>query len=132
MIGIDTNILARIFVDDDPDQRAIAVDFMRARSDADPAFVSAVVLTELVWVLTRTYGLSNTDVRDALEWLFESTNVYVETGDLIRAAVALAARKSADISDCIIVAVAEGAGAAKTVTFDKLAAERIPGMELLA
>lgn len=101
---------------------------MRNRSDTDPALVSVVVVTELSWVLTRMYGLSNIAVADILDWLFESTNVIVEAGDLIRSAVS----QGTTISDCIIAAIAEEAGAAKTVTFDTLAAQRLPGMELLA
>ncbi len=132
MVGVDTNVLMRIFVEDDPEQRATALAFMRARSDADPAFISAVVLAEVSWALTRIYNFSNAIARDTLDWLFESTNVVVEAGDLMRSAVAFAADNGADIADCIIVAIAENAGAEKTVTFDKTAAKRIPGMELLA
>ena len=132
MIGIDTNVLIRIFVDDNPKQRAAAQAFMRQRSAEDPAFVSAVVVVEVSWVLTRMYKFSVVAARDALEWLFESTNIVVEAHDLIRSAVALAADLDADISDAIIAALAEDAGAVKTVTFDKPAAKRLPGMELLA
>lgn len=132
MIGVDTNILARIFVEDDAEQRLAALEFMRNGSDTDPALVSVVVVTELSWVLTRMYGLSNIAVADILDWLFKSTNVIVEAGDLIRSAVALAVSQGTTISDCIIAAIAEEAGAAKTFTFDTLAAQRLPGMELLA
>lgn len=132
MIGVDTNVLVRIFVDDNPEQRVAAQAFMRLRSADDPAFVSAVVLTEVSWVLTRMYKLSVVAVRDAFEWLFESTNILVEAHDLVRSAVALAADKDADISDAIIAAIARDAGASKTVTFDRPAAKRVPGMELIA
>lgn len=132
MIGVDTNVLIRIFVDDNPQQRAVAQAFMRLRSADDPAFVSAVVVAEVSWVLTRMYDFSVLAVRDALEWLFESTNIVVENHDLIRSAVALAADQNADVSDCIIAAIAADAGCTTTVTFDKPAAKRIPEMELLA
>lgn len=132
MIGVDTNVLARIFVADDPRQRAEAQAFLQERSEADPAFVSALVVAELGWVMTRLYKLPITTVADALDWMFESTNIVVEASDLLRSAVALAASSGADISDCIITALAREAGADVTVTFDKDAARRIPGMELLA
>ena len=131
MIGVDTNVLVRIFVHDEPEQRAIAQRFLRLRSADDPAFVSAVVVAEVSWVLTRAYGFSVSAVRDALEWLFESTNIVVEAHDLLRSAVVLAAEKNADVADSIIAAIAAAAGASKTVTFDQPAAKRIPGMELL-
>jgi predicted nucleic-acid-binding protein len=131
MIGVDTNVLVRIFAEDEDKQRKAAQSFMRQRSAEDPAFVSAVVVAEVTWVLDRTYGFSMASIRDALEWLFESTNIVVEQHDLVRVAVNLAADSNADISDSIIAALAAHAGASKTVTFDRPAASRIPGMELL-
>lgn len=132
MIGVDTNVLARIFVADDLQQRAEAQAFLRERSETDPAFVSALVVAELGWVMTRVYQLPTTSVRDALDWMFESTNIVVEASDLLRSAIAFAASSGADVSDCIIAALAKEAGAEVTVTFDKDAAKRIPEMELLA
>jgi len=132
VIGVDTNVLVRIFVDDNPEQRAAAQAFMRLRSADDPAFVSVVVVAEVSWVLTRMYKFSIATVRDTLDWLFESTNVIVEDQDLVKSAVAQAADRGADISDCIIAAIAAEAGSSVTVTFDKIAAKRIPGMDLLA
>jgi predicted nucleic-acid-binding protein len=70
-------------------------------------------------------------IRDALEWLFESSNIVVQRHDLLRPAIDLAAKRNADISDSIIAALAADAGASKTVTFDQPAARLVPGMELL-
>ena len=131
MIGIDTSVLVRIFAFDDARQLKIAQGFMAQRTMDDPAYVSAVVVAEVSWVLDRSYGFAVTSIRDALEWLFESTNIVVERHDLLRSAVNLAADRNADISDAIIAALAAEAGAQSTVTFDRPAAKLIPGMELL-
>lgn len=77
MIGIDTNILLRFFLDDEPAQGAMARQFMSER-----------------------------------------------TAD--------ASRPIADIADYLVVWAAANAGCAKTFTFDRKAARKIPGMELLA
>ena len=131
MIGVDTNVLVRIFAEDDPTQRKVAQRFMQQRSPEDPAFVSAVVVAEVCWVLDKSYGFPTSSIREALEWLFESTNIAVERPDLVREAVSVAADRNADISDSIIAAIAANAGSSKTVTFDQPAAKRVPGMELL-
>ncbi len=131
MIGVDTNVLVRLLVRDDPTQLDAAVGFMVRRSAADPAFVSAVVIAELAWVLDKSYGYSSAAIHSAIQGLFESDNISVERSDLIETAVAVARDAAADISDAIICALAADAGAPKTVTFDKPAAKRIPGMELL-
>ena len=131
MIGVDTNVLVRIFALDDPKQSKIAQQIMAQRTTDDPAYVSAVVIAEVSWVLDKTYGFPVTEIRQALEWLFESTNIVVERHELLRTAVNVAADRNADISDSIIAALADEAGASPTVTFDQPAARRIPGMELL-
>lgn len=131
MIGVDSNVLVRLFVRDNPEQTARAVEFLAHRTAEDPAFVSAVVLAELVWALDRTYHYASTAIHEALDGLFESTNILIEREALMQAAVALAAQRNADVPDSIIAALAADAGATKTVTFDQPASKRIPGMELL-
>lgn len=132
MIGVDTNILARVLVPDSPTETETALAFFAARSHEDPAYVSVIVLVELVWVLKRSYGFSAEAAFAALESLFDSSNIRIEKADLIQLAVEQAQIQRADIADCLIAAVAADAGASNTVTFDRDAAKRVPGMDLLA
>lgn len=132
MIGIDTNVLVRVAVGDSPVQTAAAHRFLSKRTPDDPAFVSAVVLAELAWVLDRAYGFSHEMMHEVFEWVMESANITIERADLIERAISHARTSRAGIADCIIAALAADAGAIKTVTFDKPAAKRIPGMEILA
>jgi len=132
MIGVDTNVLVRFFVHDEPSQTVVAERFISERTEAEPAFVSAVVLAELVWVLDRAYGYPDAAIHSAIDGLFESANIVVERTDMMSLAVAAAREAKADISDAIIAALAADAGASRIVTFDKDAAKKITGMELLA
>lgn len=132
MIGVDTNVLVRLLVRDNAAQLDAAVQFLAQRTSDDPAFVSPLVVAELVWVLDKSYGYSGEAIHNAMEWLFDSENIVVERSDLIEGAVLDARETNADISDAIIAAIASEAGASKTMTFDKPAAKRVPGMELLA
>ena len=53
MIGLDTNVLVRYIVQDDPDQSAAAERLIEGRCTAQaPGYVSVsvLVLAELVWV----------------------------------------------------------------------------------
>lgn len=131
MIGVDSNVLVRVFVPDVPLQTRRALAFLDDRSPEDPAFVSAVVVVELVWVLRRAYGFSLPSIHVALRSLFDSANIHIERFELIRDAVAVAQTRNADIADCIISAIADKAGCAHTVTFDVPASRRVPSMELL-
>ena len=58
MIGLDTNVIVRYLTQDDPVQSKQATDIVERRlTDANPGFVSIVVMVETVWVLDRAYGL---------------------------------------------------------------------------
>lgn len=131
MIGVDTNVLVRVFVTDDQRQTELALRFLNQRSGDDLAFVSSVVLAELYWVLDRTYGYDDAAIYEAFDWLLESSNIVVEREVLMAAALAVARSNNADLSDSIIAAIAAQEGALRTITFDKPAAARVPGMELL-
>ncbi len=59
MIGLDTNVLIRYLVQDDPGQsrKATQVIVKRCTRD-DPGFINRIVLCELIWVLESAYGYS--------------------------------------------------------------------------
>lgn len=132
MIGLDSNVLVRLFVQDNPTQSAAATRYLSERTESDPAFVSVVVICEMVWVLQKSYGYAGAKVHQALNSLFESANVVIEHAELVDRAIAEARESKADIADCIIAALAADAGATRTVTFDRTAARRVSSMELLA
>lgn len=54
MIGLDTNVLVRLFAHDGDAQSELARDVLDTLSPAFPGFVSVVVVAELVWVLARS------------------------------------------------------------------------------
>lgn len=132
MIGVDTNVLARLFLEDDPKQGQAARRFFAERSSEDPAFVGAVVIVEFAWLLTSRYGYTTDAVHTALAAIFASADVVVEQEMVVKTAVNAALRDGADIADAIIAAIAQHNGAGRTVTFDRTAAKRIGTMELLA
>jgi predicted nucleic-acid-binding protein len=52
MIGLDTNVLLRYLVQDDPVQSPRATEIITRRlSEEEPGFVSLVTILEVVWVL---------------------------------------------------------------------------------
>lgn len=132
MIAVDTNILARLLVGDDEKQAAAAQRLIAQHDSDDPIFVAREVIIELVWLLTSRYKYPLSAVRMALDGLFMSANLIIEDEETIKTAVYLSERTGADIADAIIGAVADQQGCLKVMTFDKDAAKRIPGMELLA
>jgi predicted nucleic-acid-binding protein len=132
MIGIDTNILLRFLVDDDPEQSAIARQFMGLRNSEDPAYVSAVVLAETVWFLTRRLDYPRSQIAEMLGLLVQAEGIVFEHSNELRLWSVETSHPTADIADYLIAWAAFKAGCSKTMTFDKQAATRVPGMELLA
>lgn len=130
MIGVDTNVLVRLFVPVEP-QRDAALAFFGKRSPADPAYVSLVVLAEFAWVLRRRYKYSFASIGEGIQRVLDSDDFVVEERGRVEWALAHYTRSKIDFSDLLIARSAAAAGAHRTITFDIDATKYIPGMELL-
>lgn len=85
MRALDTNVLVRALVQDDPAQAKRAQDFLSAQ----PVYVPITVVLELEWVLRSRYGFSRRAIADAMEKLAVLENAVI--GE--QAAVVAASRK---------------------------------------
>ena len=132
MIGVDTNVLVRLLIEESPQQTARAVDFFRQRSATDPAYISLIVTAELAWVLRKVYKFGQAQIAAAMGRLLETSDIVIERSDIVAWALKHFDHARIDLADLLIAAINEQAGCPTTVTFDKNAAKRIPGMELLA
>ena len=117
MIAIDTNVLARFYVDDpsDPEakrQRPLAAQCLR---DTPHVFVSVTVVLELAWVLQAFYEFSVRDFCAVIAHLVGLPNVTVEHWESVIAACEHA-KRGLDFADALHLARASGADA--LVTFD--------------
>jgi predicted nucleic-acid-binding protein len=130
VIALDTNVLVRFLVQDDPEQARLATEAIDQLSDAVPGFVSREVLVELVWVLERAYRLGRAEIAGALDGLLTSTELVIEGADEVGPAVELYRNDGFGFADLMIAAAARRAGASELVTFDRRAA-RLPGVRLL-
>jgi predicted nucleic-acid-binding protein len=130
MIGLDTNVLLRFFLQDDPDQSARAAALMSSFSLREPGFVSGVTIAESVWVLERFYRKPKHEVTFFVQGLLESQQLVVENHDAVAQALRRFEASNADFADCLIERLGHSAGCARTMTFD-LNASKISGMVLL-
>lgn len=129
MIAVDTNILLRFVLHDDDVQFAKASAFFDKRTSDDPAFVSLIVLAELVWALRQPFGYTREQTRLLVATLLETEEICFEDEEAVSVIVTRA--KGGDIADHLIAHSARRAGCSTTVTFDQKA-RNIVGMELLA
>ncbi len=130
MKAVDTNVLLRFLVRDDEDQAAMAAAFFSKRTPEDPAFVSLLVLAELVWTLRQRYRYPRATVNAKVAALLETAELVFEDETEISAIVNGTDR--GELADHLIAYCARRAGCASTVTFDKRAAAAVSCMELLA
>lgn len=131
MIGIDTNLLLRLIVGDEPKQAVTAREYLRGWCSADePGYVCHIVLVELVWTLARAYGYPREKIAAAIEQILETAQLDVESSNDVAAAVKDYRSGTSDFADCLLVRVNSAAGCSHTVTFDRKAA-KLKGFELL-
>lgn len=128
MIALDTNVLIRYLLEDDPVQsRASRALIEGELSDQRPGFISLVVLCELAWLLGHSYRHSRERIASAIAMLLEVRQVQIEDREIVARALA---DTKAGIADAIIHQVGKAAGCERTVTFDRRFA-RLDGVELL-
>lgn len=119
MIGLDTNVLVRYIMQDDPVQAAQATDLIETLSETRPGFVTLVSVVELVWVLGSCFDLQRPQLVMALEALLQTRELVVERADVVWRAVRQFRDSNGDFADCLIARLAAAAGCERTMTFDK-------------
>lgn len=105
MIGLDTNVLARYYVQDDSDAEA------RRQHDAarrliesgEPLMVSKSVLLEMEWVMRGYYGFSMAEIATAMRHLLALSHVMVEDRTAVEQALSHAAA-GLDFADALHLA----------------------------
>ena len=130
MTGLDTNVLARFFAQDDRDQCKRVDKFMQTLTTENPGFVSLVVLAELVWVLRGRYNATKPQLIQCLNQLLDSPEVTLEGQAAVTQALHRFSNSKVDFVDCLIERCGHAAGCGETVTFDVNAAA-VAGMILL-
>lgn len=126
MIGLDTNTLVRLIVDDDPEQAARARNAVRrAVADGNRLFVNRIVLTEVVWVMERAYKRPREEICLVLDRLLNTADLIVEDHDIAVEALERYRAGPAGFADGLIAVGNRVSGCACTLTFDRKAV-RLP------
>jgi predicted nucleic-acid-binding protein len=124
MRTVDTNLLVRLIVRDDPKQVEAAEAFI-----AGGAWVPQLVLAETIWVLDAVHGRSSLQLVSAIEMLLNHAQLSIQEADVVqRALTQFRARPSPGFSDCLVLEIARKAGHLPLGTFDR-ALSRLEGAE---
>ena len=131
MIGIDTNILIRHLLQDDPVQSPKATELIERRlTERNPGFLSPVVLVETAWVLQRVYDRPDHEIAAAVERILQIDSLVVDRKREVFNAMLALKEGRGSFADALIGELAIAAGCFLTLTFDRKAS-RLPGFQLL-
>lgn len=124
MIGLDTNVLIRYIVRDDPRQAEASSRLIESRCTSEnPGLINPVVLCEIVWVLTRGYGYDRITTARVIRRILSVREIKVSRAELAWRALRLFELGKADFSDYLIGLTNQQEKADTTFTFDRRAAE---------
>lgn len=131
MIGLDTNVLLRILVDDGSRDVKKARAFVAARAaEGQDFFIDAVVLAEIAWVLESVFDYGRDHIAAAVDALLANAAYVLDGREAVAAANAVFRAGKADFSDCLIAARCARGGCETTATLDR-AMRGLPGVTLV-
>jgi predicted nucleic-acid-binding protein len=119
-IAVDTNVLVRAAVRDDPEQTAAAT---RAMDRAEILAIAVSSLCEFAWVLRSVYGFKAAEIGVATRRLLAAGNV--ETNRPMAEAGLAMLDAGGDFADGVIAYEGRWLGAETFVSFDKKAVEML-------
>ena len=130
MIGLDTNVLVRYIMQDDPKQSRKATAIVESLAGVGSAYIPLVSIVELVWVLTASFELTRAQAYQAIDGIIRTKQFKIENADQVIRALRVFKLGRSDFADCLIERSANSAGCVKTITFDIKAAKHA-GMTLI-
>ena len=130
MIGLDTNVLVRYIMQDDPIQSPKATLIIESLDGVAGGYVTLVSIVELVWVLSVSFELTRSQVAQALDGIIRTKQFKIESANQVIRALRVFKVGKSDFADCLIERSADSAGCEKTITFD-VNASKHAGMSLI-
>ena len=125
MKGLDTNVLVRYLVQDDPKQSPVATKYIETHCTKDnPCFVGHITLCELAWVLERLYLQGRDGIATVIEELLQIGQLEIMEPQVVWRALNDYKQSNADFPDHLLARVNELNGCKSTVTFDKKASNK--------
>ena len=119
MNALDTNVLIRYLVRDNPAQADAARVLLEGLTVGNPGYICREVMIEVVWVLERSYRFSREQIASIVIDLIDTDSLVIEDdNDVAQCAIAYH-QGGADFSDLMILAAANRVGAQPLYTFDQ-------------
>lgn len=122
MIGLDTNVFLRLFVEDDPAQCERARRFVEAMAREDVCLINPVVFAEFVWTLRRMKR-TKAEIANLIEQVLAADDLEISHRKAATQALQAYRGGKADFADYFLAGINEDQGCSSTATFDERALE---------
>lgn len=131
MIGLDTNVVLRLLLNDDPAQKMRAAKLIQQAKKLDTRIIiTLAVVLEMEWVLRSSAKMSKTQTLIVFDLLLESYDIEIDNEKALEQALHIYANTAADFAECLFLAQYQRMGCDTMLTFDAKAA-RMAGVELV-
>jgi len=131
MIGLDTNVILRYLLQDDPKQTPLANQIIdHGLSEQNPGFVTLVTVLEIVWVLRSLLKQTAPEIATHLEHLLAADSLTLQNDQQVFEAMFALRRGTGEFEDALIGTLNAWAGCPHTLTFDRRAL-RMPYFQLI-
>lgn len=131
-VGIDTNVLLRLLVNDNAAQRAAVLKFGAGIGEKYLGYVTVVSLVEMDWALRKQYGFMKRESVAAIRQVLRIRGVEIQSPDAVVLSLQGVEDGEGEFADLMIAHSCIEAGCDHVVTLDKKAATKIPAAVLLA
>ena len=120
MKGLDSNVLLRYILEDDPVWTKPATRFIDVECTRDnPGYINFIVLAEVVWTLRRQPHIDRDRLSVIIGELLEADNFQFENEDIVKAALKRFLKYPAGLTDCLIAEINAAAEVEATYSIDK-------------
>lgn len=126
MIGIDTNVLLRAYIDDpsSPEQVSAARALLTEKG-GEGVWISLPVLLETVWIIRRRFANGRSVIIRFLADLLDRKLFVLQERGAVEAALESYSTARVGYADCLIMALAKERDVTTTYTFDAAAADLV-------
>lgn len=121
MIGLDTNVLLRLFVVDDPAQCERARSLVGTATQDESCFVNAIVLAEFAWTLATRFKRKRGEVAHLVDEVLSADDLDIQHPQAALKALSAYRAGKADFPDYFLAEINAELGCASTATFDSAA-----------
>ena len=126
MQGLDTHVLVRYVLADDPVQTPVAqATVQQAAASGEPVLVSLLTILETEWVLRSAAKVEKTALIGVFKNLLECGDILFENENALAQALSYYEDGLADFADCLMAARYQQLGCSTMLTFDAKAS-RLP------